>query len=87
MRHQLARILFIRADDNLTILIELLRQVGPPVFISLAQFLNDPGVFVGDVVLLAGVGLYIVKLFAIDQPPALGHDRTLAPLFRMLDAL
>ena len=87
MRHQLARILFVRADDNLTILIELLRQVGPPLLVGFAQFLNHFRIRIGDIVLLAGVGLYIIKLFAIDQPPPLSHDRTLAPLFRMFNPL
>ncbi len=43
--------------------------------------------FIGDVILLSGVSLYIIKLLAVDQPPLLRHHRALPPLLRIFDPL
>ena len=77
----------LRSDDNRTVLIEPFRNQFPPRFIMFAEFRNDFGMFVSNIVPLPGIGLNVVKFSSIDEPPPLRHCCAVFPLNRIFDAL
>ena len=77
----------LRTDADAYEVVEHPGEALPPALILFAELLDHLGVVGGQVVLLAGVGLDVVKLLAVDEPPPIGHHRALEPLFGILDSL
>ena len=62
-------------------------EFGPPVIVERLKSGNDVGMLVGDVLLLARIGLYVVKFALVVEPPLVGHDGAFAPLDGVLHPL
>ena len=52
----------------------------PPGVVKFSEARDHLGIGGGDVLLLAGIGVDVVQLLAIDEAPLVGHHRALAPL-------
>ena len=58
---------------------EVFGQIGPPLFVRGAEPLDDLRMSLGEVSGLAWIGLDVVQLGAVEQPPSLGQHRTVSP--------
>ena len=76
-----------RADDDGYVFAKAFGDKCPPVFVVLAQFGDDIGMLLGDIVALSVVGVHVVEFFAVDEPPALCHGRAFAPFDGVFHAL
>ena len=75
------------ADDDRGGLAESRQEFVPPVLIGRRQPSHDARVLGGDIRLLARIGVYVIKLHAVNLAPAVGHDRGTTPLDRIEDPL
>ena len=57
------------------------------VFVVLAQFGDDIGMLLGDIVALSAVIIHVVEFFAVDESPSLCHGRAFAPFDGVFHAL